>query len=404
LLVAGAILSACYAPIVTPTQSEVVTEPVASEVVEMPLEIEEPTATERVFVTVSGDYVDDFCSNYCPDSQLVNIDGHFNLDFVVENAADQIEEVALKAEGADKTSVVIGYLNSQGALDGDEVVGSFTMWVDYEDMEKFGVKLTPTPTPELYTVTINAFHDYNGDGIRDDGEPSVEGVIIESSGMKCVTDSAGLCNLLLSVDFNHLDTIAPEKFNYIRLSREEAILVKKGLRVNVTGPIEILIPLNEEILLLPFDSTTSWSVVTYQDRCLEKRVVCNWMGNRENTRDGHTEGMDFGAPAKSPVYYPGTVGTIVAMFEHEGPVIQIVDQAPGWAIRKLDFGHVIPAEGIEIGSEVVGGQLLGYVQYGHVYNQSGIHLGIWLRRHEPLDLFDEYNSMFTKSNDPQPPF
>ena len=38
LLVSGAILSACYAPIVTPTQSEVVTEPVASEVVEMHLE------------------------------------------------------------------------------------------------------------------------------------------------------------------------------------------------------------------------------------------------------------------------------------------------------------------------------------------------------------------------------
>ena len=127
------------------------------------------------------------------------------------------------------------------------------------------------------------------------------------------------------------------------------------------------------------------------------------MGNRDHTRDGHTQGMDFGAPAKSHVYYPGTVGVIVKMFEHNGPVMWIVDKAPGWATRKLDFGHVIPAEGIEFGSKVVAGQLLGYVQYGHVYNQSGIHLGIWSSI-RTLDLFDEYNSMFTKSNDPQPPF
>ena len=46
LLVMGAILSACYAPIITPTQSEVVTEPVASEVVT--LETEEPTLESTV--------------------------------------------------------------------------------------------------------------------------------------------------------------------------------------------------------------------------------------------------------------------------------------------------------------------------------------------------------------------
>jgi len=48
LLVSGAILSACYAPTTTLTQSEVVTEPVASEVVEMPLDTETPTLESTV--------------------------------------------------------------------------------------------------------------------------------------------------------------------------------------------------------------------------------------------------------------------------------------------------------------------------------------------------------------------
>ena len=48
LLVTGAILSACYAPNVTPSQSEVVTEPVASKVVEILLKTEKPTLESTV--------------------------------------------------------------------------------------------------------------------------------------------------------------------------------------------------------------------------------------------------------------------------------------------------------------------------------------------------------------------
>jgi len=49
----------------------------------------------------------------------------------------------------------------------DKVVKPFKMWVDNENMKKFGIEVTATPEPERYDMEVFAFHDYDGDGVYD---------------------------------------------------------------------------------------------------------------------------------------------------------------------------------------------------------------------------------------------
>ncbi|MHA1280361.1 MAG: hypothetical protein ACTSQ8_24585 [Candidatus Helarchaeota archaeon] len=54
---------------------------------------------------------------------------------------------------------------------------------------------TSTITPKFYKVTIQAFHDYNGNGEMDEGELPLEGIIASKERNDCTTDNKGLCIL-----------------------------------------------------------------------------------------------------------------------------------------------------------------------------------------------------------------
>ena len=55
---------------------------------------------------------------------------------------------------------------------------------------------TATATPELYNFTFQSFHDYNGNGAMDKGEPLLDNILIKTSVGECTTTKKGKCEIV----------------------------------------------------------------------------------------------------------------------------------------------------------------------------------------------------------------
>jgi hypothetical protein len=55
----------------------------------------------------------------------------------------------------------------------------------------------PTATPEFFDVQVLAFWDYNGNGIFDEGEPPLEGVVSQIGSFECSTEVDGTCTIAI---------------------------------------------------------------------------------------------------------------------------------------------------------------------------------------------------------------
>lgn len=114
---------------------------------------------------------------------------------------------------------------------------------------------TPEPTPELFTLSLQAFHDYNGNGTMDDGEPALEGIVNMTGGGECTTGADGKCeidglsanNYELSVDSSK-SLIEELDFMFIGT---DVVDPKKGINVNVHGDTNLDVALGQGFLPLP---------------------------------------------------------------------------------------------------------------------------------------------------------
>jgi murein DD-endopeptidase MepM/ murein hydrolase activator NlpD len=179
---------------------------------------------------------------------------------------------------------------------------------------------SPTVTPELYAVSFQAFHDYNGNGTKEEGEPVLEGILNKTSAGECTTGTDGTCEIVgvpageykISVTDNR-DVETFEKMKYILPSLSEIKNLKNPLKKVIHSDNRILLPLASGWLTTPLD--LEHSIFSYFD-LLQSAGVKNFKGekiiaawpNKPGTLENH-RGIDYTCKKGDPIYAtaPGTV-------------------------------------------------------------------------------------------------
>jgi hypothetical protein len=130
---------------------------------------------------------------------------------------------------------------------------------------------TPIPSPTatnipVYDITVQAFHDYNGNGIIDVGEPSLEGVVNKTANAECTTGADGTCTLEGVMEGNQKITLnttqavnptgeqVPE-LNYLFYGTK-VLSPSSGISVAVDGDIAINTALGQGYLSIPLLATS----------------------------------------------------------------------------------------------------------------------------------------------------
>ena len=180
LLVACAILSACYAPTITPTQSEIVTESGASEVVEIPLKTEEPTLESTVTDTptpgttprpapkdVSTEKIDEMCPVWSK-TQLYLVEEISFGDLI------SVGSKCYSGAGGPETLIedgIVAHLADQGIIPGDKypemdeiIRGPVKVYLNLrKDLDGLGITpiTTSTPEPLKLASVLNKYQGVN---------------------------------------------------------------------------------------------------------------------------------------------------------------------------------------------------------------------------------------------------
>jgi hypothetical protein len=118
--------------------------------------------------------------------------------------------------------------------------------------------LTATPTePAMlsYDLSVQAFHDYDGDSRRDEGDPPLQGVVNSTNGLECTTAADGRCYLgevpmgtyTISIDSAH-SSIGARTFLF---STNSVGNPRDGITVHVGGDAICNVALGQGPLPLP---------------------------------------------------------------------------------------------------------------------------------------------------------
>ena len=114
---------------------------------------------------------------------------------------------------------------------------------------------TATPTPILYLLGATVFHDLNGNETQDAGEPPIVGVTVKTSGLSCMTETNGKCELGHIVSGNYRLSIDASNtsitdLNYIFADRDVSVL-RDGLTVELHSNTSVEVALGQGPLPLP---------------------------------------------------------------------------------------------------------------------------------------------------------
>ena len=289
---------------------------------------------------------------------------------------------------------------------------------------------TPTPIP-TYTISGVVFFDYNGNGIRDKGEPPIEGAKITVDDQTTVSKADGFY-ILEGVHAGswklYVESPSQEPttaFRYISLSLQAFQPIEEPLQLSVESDIRQDLGLMQGYLTLPFTPDTPIVVLSYTD--LEgtdyDNVVRDWQGNttmrlvhdgREGLVYDYHCGIDYGYGENAELcgmkVFAAAPGKVIAL----GPV----EERGGGSVRLLhtdgrmtDYAHLGEIF-VRVGQTVPRGALLGTTYCG--WNEPHLHFELMGKKGEGrlqwgfwrLPIYrDPLNpsslSYWTKDNDPQ---
>lgn len=181
----------------------------------------------------------------------------------------------------------------------------------------------PTQTPkQLFEINNLTFHDYNGDGIQENGEPSLEGIklIYNPGNIVGVTDKDGKSTVKVPAG-NYTISVSDSsgKYRYILPSISEVMPIENGLKISIDKQKDVLIPVAEGFLTIPFTKDTRITKqYSYFDLDPGPGYVKDWRSpesvqgiNNGITMDGHI-GTDWGLNEGTSIIAtaPGIISSI----------------------------------------------------------------------------------------------
>lgn len=249
-----------------------------------------------------------------------------------------------------------------------------------------------TTIPISSTITNFAFHDYNGNGTQDIGEPPIEGITLtyQPGNFSCITDNdgKGTVNIAAGSYKIYVSDDTSKKFRYFLPSVSEVIKVEDGLSVSITGNTTVAVPLAEGFLTLPYNIDTPFEVGKYFDYDPRPNYFLYW-----NDHAGYGQ------------YERNHVGTdfivsdngIKVVAPAPGQVVQVnTDPNGGYSIEVQtsvgDFyqvAHVNPDSSVQVGISISRGQYIGTVDYPP--GPPHTHIGIYQRRSDGLFMIDSFS-------------
>ena len=430
IMIMGALLAGCATPgpraTPAPTPAEVAVEPTATA---------PPTSTPVPSATPTIAPLDESCVRATTEIPEGQNPTHF-LNFGPPNGCYDSVGAFLDDIGLTWEEFVAG-----------TVVTLWTVW----PLDSHGAPIAPTPTPvPIYTLSGTVFFDYNGNGMRDQGEPPIEGVPIRVAGLTTTSAPDGSYSLAaVPAGTQQIHVESPTQdpataFRYINrflgwvdlpayemngvsvpaqhLADTEVQPIDQALRMAVRGDQSLDVALMQGFLTLPFRCQDAFKIFEYHGFDHDARVgfVMDYRGDSTvssapgdpGTGDQH-EGDDFGVPQGTFIVAP-----MPGMMTHEfvnpdnaARVARVADprlvDRPGYYVVVL-FGHHsvplvknVPTELTEQGPEVNRGQILA------VSGMTGTgwpHLHLSCNQHplpshaEDFRCYDTYGVSFTPEN------
>jgi murein DD-endopeptidase MepM/ murein hydrolase activator NlpD len=236
---------------------------------------------------------------------------------------------------------------------------------------------TPTPRP-TYTLSGTVFFDYNGNGLRDEGEPPIEGIPIRVDGLSTSSGPDGKYLIAgVPAGSQHVYVESPTQdpataFRYISLSLEAFQPIEEPLAVAVNGNTSLHIALMHGFLTLPFACATEYPIYSWFDLDPTRSLVRAWNGDTTlttmdlaaglvypGTFDEHM-GLDFNSPIGTSVVAtaPGTVrsaGPVPSTHPCPGALNVYVEHPEGFG---TSYGHLASID-VTVGQHVARGSPIG---------------------------------------------
>jgi murein DD-endopeptidase MepM/ murein hydrolase activator NlpD len=322
----------------------------------------------------------------------------------------------------------------------------------------------PPVQEQLYTLSGTVYHDYNGDGIKEDGEPGISGVELDLVSkvwpleaardtypwtynentdvyeIQLNTDTNGMYNIqipvgdyILNVNRNNVLGCNDQPFRYINMSKEQCQKITDSVYFSVDGDTVYDVALMQGFLTLPFGPNTKFlgenqfGIESFVDLDNGIGYVRNWKGNTGQTYDRHT-GTDFYMEENTPILAaaPGLVIASCLLDPTRGYDVLIQHESPYFKYKNIstEYAHLNRMD-VKVGDKVKRGDVIG--TSGRIksisnefYNGEHLHLTVFLLNswdsvpyHVDGSYTDPYRNIsdkgiqtvgyWTKDNDPQYP-
>lgn len=279
-----------------------------------------------------------------------------------------------------------------------------------------------TPVVQTYTVQGTVYHDYNGDGIKEENEPVIPGLEMELSSKVLpweliregypfkVDRNTGTYSIQLETNANGAYSIQlptsryklnvhnnvlgynDQPYRYLNISKEEFRKITDPLELEVNSDMNKDIALMQGFLTLPFGPDTKFLgknpfgieyFVDIDDRIEEVR---NWKGNAGGTYDNHP-GTDFVMEENTPILAaaPGVVYAYPIPYDLIAQwTVGIQHESPYGKYYSLVtvYSHLNKVN-VKVGDKVKRGDVIGlsgkvtsFVPNISIFDGKHLHLGV----------------------------